>query len=56
MNSESGYRQQARWAYGQGQAIGEILRAGTAGSAYKGGKTRRGRNRNFPRMEPGEEW
>lgn len=35
MNSESGYRQQTGWAYGQGQTVGELLRAGTAGSTCK---------------------
>lgn len=33
MFSEPGYREQAGWAYGHGLAIGEILRAGTAGFA-----------------------
>lgn len=36
------------------QSIGELLRAGTAGSACKGGKTRHGSSGNFPRMEPGK--
>lgn len=55
MNSEPEYREQAGWAYGLGQAIGEILRAETTGSVCEGRKLRHESSRGFPRMEHRQE-